>query len=268
VPLNVAACGLLLALSTTVSDPEAAPVVLGLNVAVIVQEALEPSDVGQLLVSENGPVTVMLLTAKDCPELLVKLKACGMLILPAATLPKLTSAGESVAVPGELPVPLPLPPIPLPAHDNSRHEKSKPSARTQKSKALEMLTGLKVLWARCGAGPQVTCSHRFAGLCLHFRVKRLARHGKNSLPSKGSIEFPQTRFPASPLRKLFDEYCDITGGKSRTYPLLQSEFLLRTKPVRNRSWIKSDTSSHAERRNFASRSLLKDRHSRDGEQLG
>ncbi len=50
VPLRPTVCGLLLALSTTVIDPLAAPVVVGLKVTLIVQDALALRDAGQLLV--------------------------------------------------------------------------------------------------------------------------------------------------------------------------------------------------------------------------
>jgi hypothetical protein len=49
VPLRLTTCALLLALSTTLIDPLAPPVVVGLKVTLIMQEALALSEVGQLL---------------------------------------------------------------------------------------------------------------------------------------------------------------------------------------------------------------------------
>ena len=49
-PVRLAVCGLLLALSMTLIEPVALPVVVGLKTTTIVQNALAPREVGQLFV--------------------------------------------------------------------------------------------------------------------------------------------------------------------------------------------------------------------------
>jgi hypothetical protein len=62
-PLSDTVCGLVLALSVTVSVPLAVPFVVGLNATWIWHVPPNPSDERQLLVSVNGPEIAMLETA-------------------------------------------------------------------------------------------------------------------------------------------------------------------------------------------------------------
>jgi len=50
VPVRAAVCGLLLALSTTIIEPLAAPTVMGLNITFIVQDAFDPREPKQLFI--------------------------------------------------------------------------------------------------------------------------------------------------------------------------------------------------------------------------
>ncbi len=96
-PLKLAVCGLLLASSETVIEPLAAPGVVGPKVTLIVQEALELREVGQLLLCEKGPVALMLVIVRDGPDLLVRARVWAELVVPTPVLPKVRLEGESVA---------------------------------------------------------------------------------------------------------------------------------------------------------------------------
>jgi hypothetical protein len=58
-PLSESVCGLLLALSVTVSVPVRAPVAVGVKATLIVQLAPEPKDVPQVFVCAKSPVTAI-----------------------------------------------------------------------------------------------------------------------------------------------------------------------------------------------------------------
>jgi hypothetical protein len=97
----------LLALLATVSDPEAAPLAVGLKVTLTVQDAPAAMELPQVLVSANGAAVEIEETAAATEPVLVTVTDCAALVEPTASLPKATDVGDafSVAVPVELPEP-------------------------------------------------------------------------------------------------------------------------------------------------------------------
>jgi hypothetical protein len=108
VPLRLTVCGLVLALSVTVSVPLSGPVVVGAKLTLMVQlplaarvEGLE----GQLVVSEKLPLVTMLLIVRGIVPVLLRVTGCEAPVVPTAWLPKEgrvegeTEAVGAVAVP-------------------------------------------------------------------------------------------------------------------------------------------------------------------------
>jgi hypothetical protein len=111
VPVREAVCGLLLVVSETVSVAELAPVVVGLNTAVIVQLAeaarLAPQVLDEILKSlafVPAMVTLLIVIAAALP--LVKVAVCGALDDPTVTDPYAKLVGLNVTVP---PAPVAVP---------------------------------------------------------------------------------------------------------------------------------------------------------------
>ena len=104
VPLRVAVCGLLLALSITLSTPLEGPALVGVNVTAILHVALAFRDAGQLSPSEKGPVDKMFVILKETDELFVRVSNCGPLLAPTFVLANVTEVGDTMAT-GEIPVP-------------------------------------------------------------------------------------------------------------------------------------------------------------------
>jgi len=97
------------ALSDTVSDPDALPARVGLKVILIEQLCPEVRLAGQELVNANGPVMVMLLMVSVAAPVLVRLAAMALLVEPTLTLPKLMLAGfRLAAAPDDVGLPVPL----------------------------------------------------------------------------------------------------------------------------------------------------------------
>ena len=80
-PCRVAVCGLLLALSTTVSVPESWPTAKGANVTLITQVPDGDMDAGQV-VATKGPVVVTLVTLNAVDGRLLKVTVLAGLMLP------------------------------------------------------------------------------------------------------------------------------------------------------------------------------------------
>jgi len=88
----------LLALSVMVTTPEADPNIVGLNVTEIVHFLPANTVLPQVLVSANGPVTVKPLIDKVAVPVLVSVTFLTALVVPIATLPKVSVVAESVTV--------------------------------------------------------------------------------------------------------------------------------------------------------------------------
>jgi hypothetical protein len=80
VPLSATVCGLSGALSIKVIVPVAAPSAVGVNVTLIVQDALAATDVPQLFVSLNGLLACICETCNASAPVLVSVMACGELV--------------------------------------------------------------------------------------------------------------------------------------------------------------------------------------------
>lgn len=99
VPDKLAVCGLFDALSVTVRVPVAAPVAVGLNVTLMLQELFAASEVPQVLVSAKTPLTAMLPIAMALEVPLFNVMVCAVLVVFTVTLPKLKLVGLSATVP-------------------------------------------------------------------------------------------------------------------------------------------------------------------------
>ena len=84
VPLRVTLCGLSAALSAIVNVPLIVPVTEGAKLTLIVQLAPPANEGGQLSVSENCWLAVMLATESAGPPRFVKVSGCGALLVPTA----------------------------------------------------------------------------------------------------------------------------------------------------------------------------------------
>ena len=85
VPERFTACGLLVASSLTVNDPDRVPVVVGVNVTLTVHAAPTLRTVGrapQVFVSAKSPVTSMLLIFIAVLPVLTNWTVCGELVCP------------------------------------------------------------------------------------------------------------------------------------------------------------------------------------------
>ena len=111
VPVRLTACGLLLALSVTVTFAVRTPVVVGLKLTVMVQLApaakLVPQDWLPVKSPALAPVRAMLVILSAVLPGLVRVAVCEALVVPTTWLPKLRLAGDKVTVPATVaPVPL------------------------------------------------------------------------------------------------------------------------------------------------------------------
>jgi len=97
----------LVALLDTVSEPDALPVAVGVNVTDAVHEAPAASELPQVLVSANGdPVVIEEIAAAAVPVLEI-VTDCAALVDPTVSLPRDREVGEAVrvALPALVPVP-------------------------------------------------------------------------------------------------------------------------------------------------------------------
>lgn len=106
VPLRLVVCGLLPALSVTVSVPVRVPTTVGVNVTLIVHFALLATAVPQVLVCAKSPVTLTLSIVNAAVILFVNVTVVGLLVVPTVRLLNVTVAGDSVTA--CTPVPLRL----------------------------------------------------------------------------------------------------------------------------------------------------------------
>jgi hypothetical protein len=87
-------------LSATLIDALALPGTAGVKVTLILQVLFAGSDVGQLLLwaksLASGPVISIDAMLSGRLPLLVRVTACGLLVAPTLSLPKLTLVGENV----------------------------------------------------------------------------------------------------------------------------------------------------------------------------
>src|ERR1700679_3236605 len=97
VPDSDTVSGLLGALDVTCSDPLAAPVAVGANFRLTVHEALAPSDVPQVLVCANGPVTASCEIDTELLPGLVTVTVCAADVWPTTSLPNATLDGDAVS---------------------------------------------------------------------------------------------------------------------------------------------------------------------------
>ena len=105
VPLNATVCGLDCALSAKVNAPVRAPRAFGEKVTVTVHMAPAAMPVPQLLAAiTKSPVVAMLVKLSLAFSWLVSAMALAEVLLPTATVPKLSVVGDSVT--GATPVPV------------------------------------------------------------------------------------------------------------------------------------------------------------------
>ena len=79
VPVRATVCGLPVALSEMVSEPERAPAAVGVKVTVSVQEAFAATLVPQLLVCEKSPEAVALLIVRAEVPVFFSVTVCDAL---------------------------------------------------------------------------------------------------------------------------------------------------------------------------------------------
>jgi hypothetical protein len=104
-PDSVTVVGLLLALLVIVSVPGLAPLAVGVNPTVTVQEPLTAT-VEQLLVSVYGPVTATDDTVAELVPELLTVTVCEGAAVPTTSFGKLNAPGEAPSTgPGAVPVP-------------------------------------------------------------------------------------------------------------------------------------------------------------------
>lgn len=94
-PPSVIVCGLLKSLEITLTVPVAAPVFVGVNVTLTVQDAPGASVCGQLFVAANGPVAVIAPIVKFVVEGLLTLTGSGLLVVPTACTANCNFVGRS-----------------------------------------------------------------------------------------------------------------------------------------------------------------------------
>ena len=94
VPDNVTECGLPGASLVTVSAPVRGPVAVGVNVTLIVHVALAARLAGQALVWLKSPEATMELTLSSALPVLVRVIACGALVVATVRAAKVSDGGE------------------------------------------------------------------------------------------------------------------------------------------------------------------------------
>ncbi len=88
VPFRLAVCGLLLALSVTVSVPVLVPFVVGVNVTLIVHLLLAAKLLEQVVAdTAKSPLGEIAMLSRLTLKLLVKVNVFGALVMPTATVP-------------------------------------------------------------------------------------------------------------------------------------------------------------------------------------
>src|SRR6185312_12106751 len=106
VPDSATVCGLVVALSVSVSAPERMPVTVGVNVTVIAQLAWAASDAPQVLVAAKSPVAAMPVNESAAVVLLVTVTVCVALAVfttwpPKSSVPTLNDSGTFGAIPAQ-----------------------------------------------------------------------------------------------------------------------------------------------------------------------
>ena len=96
VPVRFAVCGLLLALSVTVSVPVRLPTTVGVNVTLIVHLAFPATVVPQVMVWAKSPLTATLVIVSVVGRLLVRVTEIGLLVLPTVWLVNVIAPGDKV----------------------------------------------------------------------------------------------------------------------------------------------------------------------------
>ncbi len=99
VPVSLTSCGLVDALSLTVSAPVMEPRLVGLNVTLMVQLLLAASELPQLLVCEKSPLASIEPISSGPAPALLNLTAFEALGVPAAWLPNARAFSFRLAVP-------------------------------------------------------------------------------------------------------------------------------------------------------------------------
>jgi hypothetical protein len=137
VPDKLTVCGLLLALSVKVSVPVRAPVAVGVNATLAVQELPAARLLLHVLVSEKLLPTVMLVKVTVAVPELVTFTNCGALLVPTAWLAKVRVLGETLTTgPAGAVLALGPPPPPQPA---KRINPTKPVKRRMKLAPVRVL---------------------------------------------------------------------------------------------------------------------------------
>ena len=109
VPPKAAAFGLPTPLDVTVIAPFRAPSTVGVNVTLIVQEAVGASVAGQALVCAKSPEATMLAMVRVVPPTFCSVTTCAGDVAPTTTLPNPSVGGVSDAVAaGGAAMPVPL----------------------------------------------------------------------------------------------------------------------------------------------------------------
>jgi hypothetical protein len=103
VPVRLAVCGLLPALSVTVSVPDRLPTTVGVNVTLMVHLALPSTDAAQVLVWAKSPLTATLVIVNVVGRLFVRVTEIGLLVLPTVWLVNVIAPGDKVT--SAMPVP-------------------------------------------------------------------------------------------------------------------------------------------------------------------
>lgn len=105
VPLRLTVCGLLGALSVSVSAPVRLPMAVGVNVTLIVQPAFGAIGAGQLLVWEKSPLAAITRGVSIPVPVLVRVIGCEALEVETDCPAKVRLVGERLTT-GASPVPL------------------------------------------------------------------------------------------------------------------------------------------------------------------
>ena len=152
VPDSATVCGLPAALVASVSAPVRAPAAVGENDTAIVQ--FEPEATGEpqpLLVTAKSPVAEADETFNVALPVLVTLTLCGRLVVPVASAPKLSVAGEKLTAAFVEDVPFDDPPHPASAIDNNMATGTSPGKRPLNTEHLigrEAFILVPAVWLR------------------------------------------------------------------------------------------------------------------------
>jgi len=95
-------------LSVIVTVPVLDPLALGLKVTLTLHEAPAPTLEPQVLVWEKSPLIAMLVMVSVEVPLFVRVKLCGVLLVPTACEAKVRDAGEKLTAGPPVPVPVRL----------------------------------------------------------------------------------------------------------------------------------------------------------------